>query len=603
MNGHCTGYITQPGGASNHLGSSYRLPGEAGLSFEFRGLARVRARGACARGNVESAFRALPELPARALARSLKGLCAARAKAVLRRGWLEVDGPSPPAAEAGLPPCAAVNPEAAAWALRRGRKVLWRIDEGDFRRAVAAAAGAQIVQDAAFGLARERPQASALWRLTAAQGTALTGLAAGLGAMALAAPQMAGAGFFFFQMVLFLAIAALRLQAIVTPRPRPRRQRLAEAELPVYSLLVPVYREVRILPQLVGALGRLNYPAQKLDILIVCEDDDEGVLRALEGMELPGHFHVLRVPQAGPRTKPKALNHALAFARGELLTIYDAEDIPEPNQLRMAAEAFAAARPEVACLQARLAWYNAGESWISRMMAIEYATHFEAVLPTMARMAMPLPLGGTSNHFRVAALRAVGGWDPHNVTEDADLGFRLARSGWRAGVLPSTTWEESCVTWRAWRAQRARWIKGWLQTWLVQMRAPRRFWRETGWRGAFSLHALLGAGVFAALAHPFFVAWTIWQIVWPGATGGLLWHVETSASATVLAAGYGAAMACGALGLHRRGMLGLWPWLLALPAWWLAISVAAWMALWDFLTRPHHWRKTEHGVSAFLRGG
>ena len=566
------------------------------MSFEFCGLRGVRARDPLAENHLTTTLRPLsPE----ELAPLLRGIGAGEAKLILRRRWVDISpGPQCP----DTPRAAAVDAASAARARRAGRQVCRRIGWEELCRAVEDAAGRQLAEDAAFALARKRPRASALRRLTPAQGLIFALLALGAVGLGVAAPRGLGLALFGLFSVLFLAMAALRLQSLFTPLPKVPRRRLGEEELPFYSVLVPVYRETGVLRQLVAALGRLDYPADRLEILIICEADDRAVLNMLEAMELSAPFRLVRVPEQAPRTKPKALNHALHFVRGELLTIYDAEDIPEPGQLRAAAEAFAAAPPDVACLQARLAWYNAGESWISRMMAVEYAGHFEAVLPTMARMAMPLPLGGTSNHFRVAALRAAGGWDPHNVTEDADLGFRLARAGFRAGVLDSTTWEEACTTWRAWRAQRARWIKGWLQTWLVQMRAPLRFWRETGWRGAFALHALMGAGVMAALAHPFFVAWTLWELLPPQQAGGLLWHVQTSTSATVLAAGYGAAMTSAALGLHRRGMPGLWPWVLTLPAWWLLISAAAWLALWDFLLRPHHWRKTEHGLSAFLRG-
>jgi len=276
------------------------------------------------------------------------------------------------------------------------------------------------------------------------------------------------------------------------------------------------------------------------------------------GHALPEHFEVITVPDVGPHTKPKALNHALHFARGELVTIFDAEDIPHPRQLRTAAEHFAVAPDDLACLQARLTWYNANETWLTRLFAIEYASHFDVILPVLAEMEVPLPLGGTSNHFRIEALKAVGGWDPFNVTEDADLGFRLARAGWRTGCLPSVTWED--------------------------MRRPLAFMREAGAKGLFTLHGMLGAGVFAALAHPFFVAVTIRDVIAGGGAEANMWTaVETALGAMVLAAGYGAAMLCGALGLHRRGLLKLWPWLLALPLYWMLLSAAAWLALWDFL--------------------
>ncbi len=156
--------------------------------------------------------------------------------------------------------------------------------------------------------------------------------------------------------------------------------------------------------------------------------------RALRKHDLPPHFEVIVVPQGSPQTKPRALNYALQFCRGSLLTIYDAEDIPEPNQLREVARKFSGAGEKLACLQAQLSFYNPNENWLTRQFTAEYATLFGLILPALAAHNLPLPLGGTSNHFRTRNLRQIGGWDPYNVTEDADLGLRLARLGYRTGV-------------------------------------------------------------------------------------------------------------------------------------------------------------------------
>ncbi len=425
-------------------------------------------------------------------------------------------------------------------------------------------------------------------------------LLAGCGTLALQYPHVAGVACTMLLTMLFLSMSALRLIALRPPAECTPPPRLSDTDLPVYSVLVPLYKERAVLHQITGALKALDYPADRLDIKLVVEEDDDITRSALADIALPHHFEVITVPDVGPHTKPKALNHALHLARGELVTIFDAEDIPHPRQLRTAAEHFAAAPDNVACLQARLTWYNANETWLTRLFTIEYASHFDVILPVLADMKVPLPLGGTSNHFRADALRDAGGWDPFNVTEDADLGFRLARAGWQTGCLPSTTWEEACCTIRPWILQRARWMKGWLQTWLVHMRRPLVFVREAGAGGLFTLHGMLGAGFFAALAHPFFLLLTL-RDVFLGADAADLWtSVETALGAMVLTAGYGAAMLCGALGLYRRQMLRFWPWLMALPLYWILLSAAAWLALWDFLVHPHHWRKTQHGVSSLV---
>ncbi len=542
-----------------------------------------------------SAFAALPRMPTSALERVFRRLSH---DCLVQAGRFRF---APVRKIGKLVLCVAADEQAAACATREGHVVFWRADGGDFLNALTETAATRFAEDAAFGLARRAPELSAMRRFDRRQLVVMALLLTGGGGLGWLFPHAAGlVGTVLFAM-LFLSMSALRLISLRPPAECTPPPRLADSELPVYSVLVPLYRESAVLHQIVGSLKALDYPASRLDIKLVVEEDDDTTTTALKRITLPGHFEVVTVPDIGPHTKPKALNHALFLARGELVTIFDAEDIPHPRQLRSAAEHFATAPENMACLQARLTWYNANETWLTRLFTIEYASHFDVILPVLAEMRVPLPLGGTSNHFRADALRAVGGWDPFNVTEDADLGFRLARAGWKTGCLPSTTWEEACCTVRPWILQRARWMKGWLQTWLVHMRTPLAFLREAGPGGYFTLHGMLGAGIFAALAHPFFLIFTLRDILQGSIEGAGIWAaVETSLGAMVLAAGYGAAMLCGALGLHRRGLLKLWPWLLALPLYWLLLSAAAWLALWDFLFRPHHWRKTSHGVSSLV---
>ena len=244
----------------------------------------------------------------------------------------------------------------------------------------------------------------------------------------------------------FLALATLRWACLLRwPQPAGRRpRRLSDAELPVYTVLAPLHREAAILGQLVGSLAALRYPRHKLDIKLVVEAEDHETRIALARCRLPPGFDVIVVPPALPLTKPKALNYALTFARGSLLTVFDAEDVPDPGQLRLAADIFAASGPELACLQARLAFYNPHQNWLTRQFAIEYAVLFDLrAADAVGAVLRLLPLGGTSNHFRTVALTRVGRWDPHNVTEDADLGFRLARHGYRCRMIAASTREEA----------------------------------------------------------------------------------------------------------------------------------------------------------------
>ncbi len=259
---------------------------------------------------------------------------------------------------------------------------------------------------------------------------------------------------------------------------------LRDHELPVVTVIVALYREAQVAPALAASLQRLDYPVSKLDIIMVVEADDHETRRALEALGLPAYFRIVIAPEGQPRTKPRALNIGLALARGSLTCVFDAEDIPEPRQLREAAARFAVLPSAIACLQGRLAIDNFGDGWLARCFALEYAALFDVVNPSLASLGAPIPLGGTSNHFRTDILRKVGGWDAWNVTEDLDLGLRLARFGYSAGVLEASTFEEAPVSLRGWMNQRRRWFKGWFQTLFVHAREPRAFIAGMGWSRA-----------------------------------------------------------------------------------------------------------------------
>ena len=315
-------------------------------------------------------------------------------------------------------------------------------------------------------------------------------------------------------------------------------------------------------------------------------------------MRLPGNVELVVVPDIGPRTKPKALNYALPLARGEYLVIYDAEDRPEPSQLRDAFHAFRVSPPNLATVQARLNIYNPEDSWLTRQFALEYSALFDGILPALDRLELPIPLGGTSNHFRVSALQWLMAWDPYNVTEDADLGIRLARSGYRCRVIAATTFEEAPRRFGSWVRQRTRWLKGFVQTWLVHMRKPRTLWRELGPSGFLAFQVTVGGTVLSALVHPWFYVLLAAELF---AGGGLLARPESllglpfwSIAWVVLVTGYLAAMALGLLAVRRRGLRQLFWQIPLMPVYWLLISAAAYRALWQFITAPYEWEKTEH---------
>lgn len=368
-----------------------------------------------------------------------------------------------------------------------------------------------------------------------------------------------------------------------------------EHELPRYTVLVPVYRESAIAPALVEAMAALAYPVDKLEVFFITEANDPQTRAALTAAHPPSHMHILTVPAGLPQTKPRALNFALQFATGELVGVFDAEDVPEPNQLRKAAGRFAGAGHELACVQARLSIYNPDDSFLTRQFTLEYAALFEAILPALERLGLPILLGGTSNHFRRSALIGVGAWDPFNVTEDADLGVRLARSGYAVAMLDSDTWEEAPRTARTWFGQRTRWLKGWMQTYLVHMRDPRRLMNELGaWQFA-GVQVMLGGMVMSALVHPWIFFGAIACIVAGDPllpASGTLWVICWFN----FAAGHAVGVVLGLVSAWRsQGRVPLGS-ALDVPIYWLAISIACYHALWDLYRRPYHWEKTPHAA-------
>lgn len=452
-----------------------------------------------------------------------------------------------------------------------------------------------VLDHAVSGLARRHGIFSAM-RITELPYGRIAGLA--LAAFALMALVHAGWTLALLNLVactVFLVCTYLRVEALLAPgRPAaPLGAPLADGDLPVYTVLVPLYREARILPDLVAALAALDYPAAKLDVKLLLEADDAETRGAAGRLDLPPFMTILVVPPAHPRTKPKALNVGLAFAHGALVTVYDAEDRPAPDQLRRAAGLFAQAEAELACLQARLVIDNAEDSWLTRQFAIEYDALFRRLLPTYGRLGIPLPLGGTSNHFRVDILRAVGGWDPYNVTEDADLGIRLARRGYRCAAFDSDTFEEAPHSVRAWRAQRTRWFKGWIVTWLVHLRAPRRLWRDLGPVGFFGVQAVITGMFVSALAHPVVPAALMAYLAF--GDFGALALAAASLNGAILVAGYGTAMALGMAAVATRPRLARS--IPLMPIYWLLQAWAALAAIVELVRRPFHWAKTEHGLA------
>ena len=393
-----------------------------------------------------------------------------------------------------------------------------------------------------------------------------------------------------FQLLL-VGLALWRIVLVAASRARPPV--CPEPTIwPRYTVLAALYNEAEILPQLVTRLSLIDYPHEALEGFILLEADDLKTLAVARNLRLPPWLKIIIVPQGSPKTKPRALNYGLEMATGRLLTIYDAEDSPDPSQLKEAAARFMADNNTFACLQAPLRIQRRHKAAVrteilDRQFAAEYAGLFEVILPGMARMGLPFPLGGTSNHFRVDVLRSVGGWDAYNVTEDADLGFRLWRAGWKLGVISAPTWETPPGPFQLWLPQRTRWIKGYLQTLAVHLFRP-----GLGIKGAFSMLTTLIAGLIAASIHGYALAAvsTIFLLSLLSFAPPDLGYGAMS----VLVTGYLASWLTCAVGTRRIGLTyGLKEMALA-PLYWAMLTIAFFHALARLVFQPHKWDKTPH---------
>ncbi len=393
----------------------------------------------------------------------------------------------------------------------------------------------------------------------------------------------------------FLAVSIWRVTLVIlSARHGEECEPVATSDLPRYTVLVALHDEAEVMDQLVERLARIDYPADRLQGLLILEAHDSATIAAALAASRPAWLEVLVAPPGRPQTKPRALNRALPHATGDLLTVYDAEDEPDPLQLREAAARFAAdADGRLACLQAPLRIRRMHSAlhpspFLDRQFAAEYASLFETALPGMARIGLPFPLGGTSNHFRVDVLREVGGWDAFNVTEDADLGFRLWARGWRLGVIARPTWETPPGDLSDWLPQRTRWLKGYMQTWGVHTRQP---WR-LGVRGAFALTMTVGTGIVSASINGPSLIWLATTVL-VAALAGLPPQTPALALSVLILGAASAWLSC-AIGARRAGVLYGPTDMLVAPAYWALQSLAAAHAAWRLVREPFAWDKTRH---------
>jgi cellulose synthase/poly-beta-1,6-N-acetylglucosamine synthase-like glycosyltransferase len=464
-----------------------------------------------------------------------------------------------------------------------------------------------VADGASNRLFNRNPALSARTVFSIAQKIAGGTIIAALLVLALFWPREVVTGIIAFASLVFLAGTAFKFIVAMTGARFDIVERITDAEvaalhdvdLPLYTILVPVFHEANIVAQLIENLGGIDYPVDRLEVLILTEAEDDETRKAILATEPPAHFHVVTVPAGYPQTKPRACNVGLFLASGSLLVIFDAEDTPDPDQLKKAVVAFERGGEEMVCVQAALNYFNATENFLTRMFTLEYSYWFDYMLAGLDARDLPIPLGGTSNHFRTRSLIELGGWDPYNVTEDADLGIRASAVGYRVGVINSTTMEEANTSMPNFIRQRSRWIKGYMQTSLVHARRPGALIRQIGLRRFVAFSLLIGgtpatflgvlpfyllSAVTLLLPNQFlssvFPVWVLWICLFNFLIGNSIMVYLSM------------------MGPYKRATFNLILWSLLNPVYWVLHSLAAYKALWQLLTNPHYWEKTNHGLTS-----
>jgi glycosyltransferase involved in cell wall biosynthesis len=465
-----------------------------------------------------------------------------------------------------------------------------RVAPRDVHEAVLASNGQVLDHEITNGFRTARPAHAARSGMARWQIRALIGAA-----LAVVIVVMAGMGEWLLAAVTFFlaAINGLSLLAAWAHARSPRRADppVPDEMLPTYTILIPAYKEEAVIGKMMRHIEELDYPKHLLDVIVLVEQHDPATEQAVLAANPPAEVRIVHIPPGTLQTKPRTCNLGLKLARGELLVIFDAEDRPEPDHLRRVAARFAASGPDLACVQARLKISNGRHNLLAGSFALEYATRWNLVMPGLIRLGLPIPLGGTSNHFRTELLRRLGGWDAWNVTEDADLGMRCAADGYRIDMVDAVTWEESVTDIGAWHKQRTRWHKGMLITTMVHTRNLVGTWRSFGGKGLLVLFSMVLGNPLASLLNS-----ASWVLALLFMTGGLptrfpdLAQVTGAVSLTSLAAG----LVLHAIAGKRERIHRPWVLTLLLPLYGLAQTWAAAVAVVEAVRRPFHWNKTPH---------
>ncbi|TXT34922.1 MAG: glycosyltransferase [Chitinophagaceae bacterium] len=406
-------------------------------------------------------------------------------------------------------------------------------------------------------------------------------------------------GFFLFAILfkLYIALKGSRyeLQETVT---KAELKLIENDSLPVYTILLPVYKEDKLIRKLIWNLRSLDYPRGKLDVKLLIEEDDDKTLNAVRNLDFPANFETIVVPFHMPKTKPKACNYGLFYCKGKYLTIYDAEDVPDSDQLKKVVCLFRKLPKDYIVLQGALNYFNKNENVLTRMFTLEYSYWFDYMLPGLQSLDVPIPLGGTSNHFKLDKLRELGGWDPFNVTEDADLGLRVFEKRYKVGVVNSTTLEEANNEPFNWIRQRSRWIKGYMQTTLVHMRNPVKLVGKIGWRGFFGFNFFVSFTPITFLLYPVLLSFYAVYLIFDLQSVKILfpdWVLYISIFNFI--AGNTLMIYINMLAVFKRRYYELILFAMLNPFYWLMHSIAAYKGLWQLIYKPFYWEKTNHGLT------
>ncbi len=377
-------------------------------------------------------------------------------------------------------------------------------------------------------------------------------------------------------------------------------EKLDDVELPIYTIFCPLYKEWQVVGQFVAAISKIDWPKEKLDVQLLLEEDDEKTINELKKKDLPSYFRIIIVPDGHPKTKPKACNYGLNHAKGKFAVIYDAEDIPDPQQLKKAYLILNNEKNKnIICAQAKLNFYNSRQNILAKLFTAEYLLWFDLILPGLQSIKAPIPLGGTSNHFKTKDLEMLKGWDPFNVTEDCDLGIRIASLGYYTAIFNSTTLEEANTRIGNWVRQRSRWIKGYMQTYLVHMRNPKEFRSIPDKRRSLTFQLIVGGKTASILINPAMWALTLVYFSFRQYVGPT---IESFYPTPVLYIAFFSLLFGNFLyfyyymiGCAKRKRWDLMKSIFLVPFYWLLMSIAAWKALYQLFFKPHYWEKTVHG--------